>query len=382
MSNSPRADHTKPSGYNALTLIVGNTTDMSPRRIRLISCGSISVLGLILLSPSVMQLLFGDGTLISTLAALVGMTLSMGLTTAGVWLYRSENFTTRQASRVATWNLFGVLLISFVVSLIIMHENALDGEHINPVFATGLLTSAAAVTNTLIAIHDVNRIRANALDRERQKLAVLNRILRHNLRNKANIIDGYTREIQSETENPLIEKYTEKVAANVQSIESFGESANTIQDLIESKTNASEHTESLTEITEQIVDPIEYKNPDIDIEITGERVLVNSSAYLPEAVRHVVENAIEHNTSREPRVEVSVRQTPEHGELHVIDNGPGIPASEVAVVSGETKITTTEHGSGFGLWSTKWIVDSLNGSISFEEVENGTHVVISIPRSQ
>lgn len=62
--------------------------------------------------------------------------------------------------------------------------------------------------------------------------------------------------------------------------------------------------------------------------------------------------------------------------LEITDNGIGIPTELINNI-GTPFLTTKENGSGLGLMICKSIVDSHNGSISIENVENGCKTVLT-----
>ena len=97
------------------------------------------------------------------------------------------------------------------------------------------------------------------------------------------------------------------------------------------------------------------------------------------AVANVVENAVEHNDSANPRITIETRPVTENGteytELRVADNGPGIPDSETAVLERGYE-TDLEHMSGLGLWTVHWILSNLEGKIRFEANEPRGSVVV------
>jgi len=65
--------------------------------------------------------------------------------------------------------------------------------------------------------------------------------------------------------------------------------------------------------------------------------------------------------------------------VRVADDGPGIPDDEVAVLTDDRDITQLDHGSGFGLWLVKWVVDSYGGELRFDETDSGgTRVVLTL----
>jgi signal transduction histidine kinase len=67
-------------------------------------------------------------------------------------------------------------------------------------------------------------------------------------------------------------------------------------------------------------------------------------------------------------------------EITVADDGPGIPDIELDVLA-ENQETPLKHGSGLGLWLIDWLVDHLDGELTFESREpRGTIVTVRLPR--
>lgn len=347
---------------------------------RILSCASITTLGLLLIYPIIPHFIMESTPLIGKLTSGFALVLASTITTAGIWLYYNPDMTAAETTRVAKWNFITVTLQSIAIMFIVLYDYKTTGSHDFHIFFTSVLLASSAFITTILTIHDVNGIRAPELNRERQKLAVLNRILRHNLRNKANVIQGFSEEINKETNNKLIEQYSNKITANIEEISSFGENANQIQELIEGNATTSERLEPIDRILERTITPIKtnYTNATITIDAGNTQVLTNN--YLPIAIEHIVKNAIEHNDSN-PEVTITVEEHKYAVDIHIEDNGPGIPQSEINVVTGTEKITPTTHGSGFGLWSTKWILNSLNGALEFEQTETGTRATLTLPKT-
>lgn len=99
-------------------------------------------------------------------------------------------------------------------------------------------------------------------------------------------------------------------------------------------------------------------------------------------VENLVENAIRH-AGPEPTVDVTVSAAEDSVSLSVADDGPGIPESEIAVVTGDSDITQLTHSSGLGLWLVRWIVDGYGGTIRFDEGPlGGSEVTVELPRER
>jgi PAS domain S-box-containing protein len=67
-------------------------------------------------------------------------------------------------------------------------------------------------------------------------------------------------------------------------------------------------------------------------------------------------------------------------DIHVIDNGPGLPQQEREVLR-EGSESPLIHGSGLGLWLTYWIVSNHDGSIQTDVDDEGTRVTVTLPKT-
>ncbi|RXK47943.1 sensor histidine kinase [Halorientalis pallida] len=205
-------------------------------------------------------------------------------------------------------------------------------------------------------------------DREirRQRLAVLNRILRHNVRNELDVIRAHAEEVDLA---PAVD--------GVDRLSALSEQARRIQDLMErsaadrTEVRLRPHLEAVVaDATAGVSADVTVTAPDVSVTIDPERCRY--------VIDHLVENAVEHNDGESPRVVVRAERTEADVRLVVADDGPGIPESERAVIEagGETPL---EHASSLGLWGTNWAVQSMGGSLSFDESDlGGTAVTVSL----
>ncbi|MFC7029310.1 sensor histidine kinase [Halomicroarcula sp. GCM10025710] len=124
---------------------------------------------------------------------------------------------------------------------------------------------------------------------------------------------------------------------------------------------------------------------DADIETA---LPVSTGFEIQDALDNLLDNAITHNTG-DVVVDVTVRKyTPIHvttrsfGQEAVItieDNGPGIPENERAVVFEEEDMSQLKHGSGFGLWVVRWIIESANGDVNYDRSDGWTTIELRLP---
>lgn len=212
-----------------------------------------------------------------------------------------------------------------------------------------------------------------------QRLTVLNRVLRHNLRNELNIIMGYASFLEQETDNP--KDYATEIKVKVDELLQIGEKARTIETIVGSQEDPT--SAEVSTVVRQTVEAVRSSNPNcsIELESTKTNAMVNQPV-LSAVLREIIENGCEHNTADEPLVRIILRVDDASERLISItieDNGPGIPIHELAPVREQTE-TALEHGSGIGLWLIDWGMSTLNGDIEFRgNNPTGTKITLRIP---
>lgn len=210
-----------------------------------------------------------------------------------------------------------------------------------------------------------------------QRLAVLNRVLRHNLRNSITAMQGYAH-VLAERSNEADRQLAERIIDQATSLASTAEKARDIDRLLALETDAEQV--QLGSMIQYVVDEIQANAHDaeITIDLETDPVLHLQSDLLYEILHHVLENALEH-TETDPVI--SIQTTPladGRVELSIRDNGPGIPELErTAVDDGEEGPLL--HGSGLGLWLVKWATTTVGGELDILRTDAGTDVRITLP---
>lgn len=218
------------------------------------------------------------------------------------------------------------------------------------------------------------------VSRNERRLEVLNRVLRHNLRNNANVVAGHTTRLLAELDGQDGE--TTDVAATIEraahELERLAEEAGHIRRVLEHPTD--EATDIDPEpMVRSVVEDHRGRAPSAAIDVAvADSGPVMADSRLRYAIDSLVDNAIEHNPSAEPRVRVRIESAAVAGSaadewvaIRVEDDGPRIPADERDVILDGSKITPTHHGSGLGLWLTELTVETFGGELSFGASELG-----------
>jgi signal transduction histidine kinase len=213
-----------------------------------------------------------------------------------------------------------------------------------------------------------------------QRLSVLNRVLRHNLRNQLTVVKGQAEVLAEGLEDPE-RQLAEDIQKAATTLNGVGEKARAIEQVIGLQTSPVEI--DAADIVETVLD--EYDEPGVTLQTDLPDELSLTSAHtglLDLVVENLVENAIEHNDSDDPLVEVRLREVGDpdpRAVLVVADNGPVIPDAEREAIDAAIE-TPLQHSSSLGLWTVSWCVQRLGGRLTFETSEyGGNRIEVSLP---
>jgi PAS domain S-box-containing protein len=206
------------------------------------------------------------------------------------------------------------------------------------------------------------------LKQRNEQLTVLNRVLRHNLRNELTIISGNL-DIAAETVGGRTADPIDTAQRRVDSLKSIAETASRVQRVIE---DTDIERVDLVDVVESVVERAHGRYPDATLDLDApNHVPVRATRTVRLGLWELVENACEH-AGRRPQVETTVELREQTAVVDVVDDGPGIPEHEYQVLeTGEE--TSLSHGSGLGLWLAKWAVEAVGGTLRFA-TQDGTRV--------
>jgi len=219
---------------------------------------------------------------------------------------------------------------------------------------------------------------------QQQQLEVLNRVLRHNLRNDLDAIRGFA-ETLGDADAADIDTTTipDRIHSLSRELSEMGATVERAERLRTRETLARDPTD-VDGLLESLAAEVRRNHPDCTVSVsTADTYLRTDETVLETVLREVVENAIEHNDG-DPSVTVTVSATEDDREwieLTVLDDGPGIPEDEREVLA-EGEETALHHGSGLGLWLTNWIVGKFGGELSFDDYHtSGGTVTLRLQRA-
>jgi PAS domain S-box-containing protein len=217
---------------------------------------------------------------------------------------------------------------------------------------------------------------------------VLNRLLRHNLRNQANVILGNTDRLLAALDGSDADPgETAHVAAQIRTaaeeLESLTEEATRIRRVLRATVPSDAAVDCVPLIRQLVAEYRETTAATVETDLPG-AMPVRATDHLHAALDSLVDNAVRHNPAPHPRVRVGVAATddPDWIDIQVDDDGPRIPDAERAVLVDDLDVTPLRHGTGLGLWVAKLTTESFGGRLSFGTSEwGGNRLTLRLQRA-
>ena len=212
-----------------------------------------------------------------------------------------------------------------------------------------------------------------------QKLDVLSRVLRHNMRNRLNLIFGHASVLKG-ADDEQYRAAAGKIESAADELMELSEKARTAQ--TEVGFNPSENNQTdITELIEHLAVQCRRNNPDAKIKLDlPEELIANTPKSYRIALSELVENAIEHNPTENPVVRISTERQGSEVLTIVDDECPPIPDSDCQAIN-EGKETPLVHSLGIGLWLANWVADTVGGELELKrrEDDSGNRAIIRLP---
>lgn len=219
------------------------------------------------------------------------------------------------------------------------------------------------------------------LERREEELELLRQIitryLRHNLRNDLNVILGYGEMLL--TDETLSAEQARMATKMVEMAERLHEKSDTARQYSRLLERDSEVCQTdLSAVVRRSVEEISTQYPDVAFTVdVPETCTVRARREIQDAVEELILNAAKHNDATAPHVRIQLRGS-RGTRLRIDDNGSGISEFELETLE-KGKETPLLHSQGIGLWLSKWIIESVDGNLSFEQLDPGTRVTVELP---
>ncbi len=214
------------------------------------------------------------------------------------------------------------------------------------------------------------------LEERTRQLQVIDTVLRHNLRNSLTVIGLLAEQLRSQTEGELATT-ADRIVQNARDLRETGEKSRAITDVLANEPTGK--PVDIAKVVRSVADTVTAEYPDVELSVeTPERAVAGVTPKIDEAIRELTKNALVHNDSDQPAVELRV-DIDDEVTVSVADNGPGMAEMDRDVLERGAAVEDLYHGSGLGLWLVYWVVERSGGSVTVSDTDRGTKVTVSLP---
>jgi PAS domain S-box-containing protein len=216
------------------------------------------------------------------------------------------------------------------------------------------------------------------LKKREHHLELLDRVLRHNLRNAINVIRGRAELIHDRSKNGLGEMAQQIVESSDDLIDIAEKERQLVEILVEEPTFKEI---DLSYLLNEIVSKINTEHPNATVTVDcPDGITTTACKKFDMAIEELVTNAVVHNHHDSPEVSINVWPTDSAVSITVVDNGPIIPEMDQDVLLQDNERTSLYHGSGLGLSLVRVLTARSGGSISVPDSSlDGNLIEIELP---
>ncbi len=191
-----------------------------------------------------------------------------------------------------------------------------------------------------------------------QRVAVLDRVLRHNLRNQTGVIRGYaellTGDDRAGTVAAQIQTAADELLAISEQVRAFRSVVTGEEGQIETLELVETLEETVGGVRSGDTGTVELSAPDA--------VTVRADPTLPAALRDLIELT---GQTADPAVSVDVTVEGNRAVVELTDRGGGLSSDDLRIVGGDTE-TPLEHLQGIDLWLVRWSVEQSDGEFDVD----------------
>lgn len=126
---------------------------------------------------------------------------------------------------------------------------------------------------------------------------------------------------------------------------------------------------SLDDVLQTQIDTARETHPKATFELQDDipTVDVVGDELLTSVFRNLLSNAVQHNDTDDPTVEIFATERSDHIEVIIADNGPGIPAEQKETVFGRGEKDLDSSSLGIGLYLVDMLVTGCGGDVQIED---------------
>jgi len=309
-------------------------------------------------------------------AGVVPLALGLGLAAFGVALAVAD--VERALVRTtAAWCVAGAGAMLVLVVLTLLGSTAgmgMAAARSETYLANFLIGGSVGGTLTGLYAARTRRQRGE-LRQQANRLAVLNRKLRHEVLNALTAIRGYASlDDRGSEATAVIERRSTDIERTIEEVKYLTRSAGA--DRV--ATAPVDLSTVLGDCAARVRE--EYPDAEIELSVDPETPAVRANDRLDQVFGNLIENGVVH-AAEDSAVEVSVDATATAVRVEIRDEGPGLPESERALLEDGDIGSFDNPGTGFGLNVVRLLVEDYDGAVETAVDDDGSAVAVTLPRA-
>jgi len=225
--------------------------------------------------------------------------------------------------------------------------------------------------------------RERELEARTEELAVINRLVRHDINNDIQLLLAWADGIERYVDDENAREYVERIQHTCDHIDELTTIARDFVDSIGSDAEFSLTGIDLRQILDDEIEKADRRHEELTISVERPipQVAVRANELLSSVFGNLLSNAARHNDSAEPRVTVTVEESTTEVTVRFADNGPGVPDSQKAAIFGKGEMGPDSPGTGIGLYLAHTLVEQYGGEITVEDNEpTGCVFTVTLPK--
>jgi Signal transduction histidine kinase len=248
-----------------------------------------------------------------------------------------------------------------------------------------------AYTKQALQTNNQVREQQEQLAKRNLEWEVLNRIVRHDIRNKMAVIIGRT-ELLAESLTEDYSEHIEPILSSSRQVVEITKEARDVSEALATSGKIELKPVQVSGILQTAVEGVQEMFPEVTIQISDESegVSVMANGLVSAVFRNVLTNAVMHNPSENPEIDVSTVLNDETVVITIADNGIGFPpavrekvfGSDLEISGDQGVGQSAGTGHGIGLTLVVSLVSQFGGDIWVEENDaGGSSVSIELNRA-
>ena len=201
------------------------------------------------------------------------------------------------------------------------------------------------------------------------ELALLNQVVRHDIRNDVAVILGWGDGLKPHVDEAG-QSYLDRMLSAGEHITNITETVGDFLNVLEGSSEPELHAVDLESVLTNEIEKARSAYENTTITVEGELhdgLEVMATDLLSSVFRNLLNNAVSHNDKPEPKLTVTVEDNDETVTVAVADNGPGVPDSQKNEIFGRGEMGLGSSGSGIGLYLVDTLVEMYGGSVVVED---------------